>query len=116
MMISEQRLSLFLVPQPEPKNQGEPVYPHLCKDLADAQSSDTLKHIVQERYYQGIEKYGQPLMSQDGRDTFKDAIQECIDLLYYVEKGIMQGKDWYAIFASICIVAEMLVKDGFNDS
>lgn len=99
----------LLTPQPKPQRKGVIVYGHLRADLVDCQFSYELIELVEQRYYQGLVKYGQPLMSDDGRDTLSDAIQESIDLLYYIEKGILQGKDWYYILNQAGIVAEMLM-------
>jgi len=39
----------------------------------------------------GIERYGQPLYSNDGRNTTADLVQEPLDALLYAHKGAMAG-------------------------
>jgi hypothetical protein len=99
----------LLTPQPKPQKKGLIVYNHLRTDLTDCQFSYELIKLVEQRYYFGIEKHGQPLMTDDGRDTVSDAVQEAIDVLYYIEKGILQGKDWHYALMQAGIVVEMLM-------
>jgi len=48
---------------------------------------------VEERSAFGAEKYGQVLMSRDGRDSVNDAVQELIDALQYVQAARMKEQD-----------------------
>ena len=84
----------LLKPQPSPKQEGEIVYHHIKDFLELNDYNKTLQSLCHSRYLQGIKKYGQPLMSDDGRDTLADVLQEMLDLLVYLMKGILQGKDW----------------------
>lgn len=45
---------------------------------------------IQERRQHGIRKYGQPLMTEDGRDTLRDAWEEALDLCSYLTKALLQ--------------------------
>lgn len=45
---------------------------------------------LKKRTIRGIAKYGQPLMTFDGRDNLQDAFEEAIDLVQYLAKEIMQ--------------------------
>lgn len=54
---------------------------------------DELIHLVRERDAFGRAKYGQPLMSNDGRNGIEDARQELGDLLQYVMKCKLAGQD-----------------------
>lgn len=45
---------------------------------------------LRERREHGIRKYGQPLMTEDGRDTLRDAWEEALDLACYLTKALLQ--------------------------
>jgi hypothetical protein len=70
------------VPEPPPKPHGLVVPDELIKRL----QSPALIALVKERTAFGMKKYGQPLMTEDGRDGVEDARQELGDLLQYVCK------------------------------
>lgn len=75
------------VPEPPPKNKGFDVtkelihmlrhYPHVSRRLVS---------LVEERQEYGVQKYGQSLMSNDGRNGLEDARQELGDLIQYLYK------------------------------
>lgn len=73
------------VPEPAPLNEGLDVSEELMSILRALKKDATLK-LVEERRAFGIEKYGQSLMSGDGRNEIEDARQEMGDLLQYVFK------------------------------
>lgn len=84
-------------PEPPPKNEGRCVPEELKEwirqsDFADDHKRNIIELIDQRNAY-GLQKYGQPLMSQDGRNTVEDARQEAGDLLQYIYKAIMNGED-----------------------
>lgn len=47
--------------------------------------------MVETRTAFGMKKYGQMLMTEDGRDTGRDAVEEMGDLLQYAYKAKMNG-------------------------
>lgn len=84
------------VPEPAPMPKGEIVPDKLISIIEKMDrfcvnpevSKELLKliELVKERSAFGIEKYGQPLYSEDGRNGFEDARQELGDLLQYACK------------------------------
>jgi hypothetical protein len=86
------------VPEPPPVTRGEVVTTHLIaemskiRDLAP-QQVNALIVLVKERNAFGLAKYGQPLMTEDGRNGIEDARQELGDLLQYVCKCAMTRRD-----------------------
>ena len=92
------------IPQPKPKNEGFPIPMKLIEDI-DRQDGLTIGQklatvsLIQERSLFGYNKYGQLLMSEDGRDAVEDARQEFGDLLQYLYKAKVNGKD-LSIFQS----------------
>lgn len=104
-MSQEQQAS---VPEPAPVSRGVPVTPALLawlETLAHVKGAPELSALVRERDAFGRAKYGQPLMSDDGRNTVEDARQELGDLAQYLFKARMQGVDWDELRALINIVA-----------
>lgn len=79
----------ILAPQPAPKAKGQVVYYSL---LTKRQFKPEIKELLRRRFLQGMEKYGQPLMSDDGRDNDADLIQELIDAVFYCQKAILQDR------------------------
>jgi hypothetical protein len=91
------------VPEPPPVPRGEVVPVHLIAELSrirDYAAADSpviarrlneLIVLVEERNAFGVAKYGQPLMTNDGRNGLEDARQELGDLLQYVCKCAMAG-------------------------
>lgn len=92
----EARRSSASRPEPAPENAGEPVTPALVAWVQAQGLDESTKHEViagiEERSAFGAEKYGQVLMSRDGRDSVNDAIQELIDALQYVQAARMKGQ------------------------
>lgn len=90
--------------QPAPRNEGENV-PEAFRRWAALRGYDAAVALSEKRDAFGREKYGQPLMSDDGRDTMQDAVEEIgdparkrsgarkRDLMHYLFKAKMQGKD-----------------------
>lgn len=79
------------VPEPPPKHAGVEVTPALLKWLREQQAPEEIGQLIQARHNFGLQKYGQGLMTEDGRNTFEDARQEAGDLLQYLYKAQMQG-------------------------
>ena len=86
------------VPEPPPINVGLPVTPALLYYIQDTvdHSLDGVRRVkfvsdlVKSRDAYGFEKYGQHLMSEDGRCTMKDAKDELADFMQYAFKLKMQ--------------------------
>ena len=78
-------------PEAPPIARGEIVPDALCKRISEhprlsADGKERLICLVRERDAFGRAKYGQPLMSEDGRNGVVDARQELGDLVQYVCK------------------------------
>lgn len=84
-------------PQPSPVERGEPVSPEVlaflnrCTSINDDERG-ALKELIIQRCEYGMSKYGQLLMTKDGRDDVIDALQELGDLLQYAMKARMNGR------------------------
>lgn len=78
------------VPEPLPKRQGIEVTPLLIQWLEKMNMDDHVVKLIKERHLYGLEKYGQGLMTEDGRNTLEDAKQEAGDLLQYLFKARLQ--------------------------
>ena len=76
------------IPEPAPQNKGLEITPALILyiDSLKLSNPELVKKLVRERHEFGLEKYGQPLMSEDGRNGIEDARQELGDLLQYLYK------------------------------
>lgn len=89
------------VPEPAPKASGHVVPDtliHVIEKLRDTRCiepnvGDALVHLIRERDAFGRAKYGQPLMSNDGRNGIEDARQELGDLLQYIMKCRLADDD-----------------------
>jgi hypothetical protein len=81
------------VPEPPPQPHGVVVPDALCQYLQTRKPWrwEALLQLVLERDAFGRKKYGQPLMSEDGRNGFEDARQELGDLLQYTYKMYLAG-------------------------
>lgn len=75
------------IPEPPPLNRGDVVFTIANEFLkiseSDAIKRDAMRVLLEKRHNFGVKKYGQPLMTEDGRDTYEDAIQEIGDLYMY---------------------------------
>jgi len=58
--------------------------------------AEIMRKLLERREF-GIEKYGQPLMSRDGRDSLKDLEDEMLDALAYAHKIVMSGEPIHAL-------------------
>jgi hypothetical protein len=84
------------IPPGQIRHEGEPVFPELRSRLQDYHRSRLLD-LVNAREAYGIAKYGQTLMTDDGRDTPTEIINEMLDMLAYMTKWSMQDPDDFAI-------------------
>lgn len=80
-------------PEPDPQKSGLIVPDALIKYLKQRPNTQELVRLVEQRNEFGIRKYGQPLMSQDGRSGVEDARQELGDLLQYCYKCRLNGSE-----------------------
>lgn len=64
-------------PQPQPATGKLTVLDYVLADL-------------QERSNAGIQKYGTPLQTHNGRDAMWDAYQEALDLCVYLRQAILE--------------------------
>jgi len=102
--MSQQQAS---VPEPAPVAKGVPVTPELLAWLEQGKhlkGALELSALVRERDAFGRAKYGQPLMSEDGRNTLEDARQELGDLAQYLYKARMTGADTSSLLPLIALV------------
>lgn len=79
-------------PEPPPVPRGEPVSKWLIA-LLSMDGFDATADVVRARDAFGREKYGQPLMTEDGRDGVEDALQELGDAAQYIFKAAATGQD-----------------------
>ena len=83
----------MLAPQPAParSDRSESVTDWLLDRIDGSQpGSGPLMQLLIRRRAQGIERYGQELLTHDGRDPNVDALQEAVDLLIYLAKAEME--------------------------
>lgn len=99
-------------PEPDPQYSGQAVTPILVARLKELRCDTALIELIEARDAFGRQKYGQPLMSNDGRDGVEDAKQELGDLLQYCQKCVMAKQDTgelkALLVASLPILSELL--------
>lgn len=54
---------------------------------------DALIRLIEERKQLGIQRYGSPLMTHNGRDAGRDAVEEALDLTAYSMQVAMELRD-----------------------
>ena len=79
--------------EPKPRPEGQVVSDALIAYLKNRPKTQELVRLVQQRHQFGMQKYGQPLMSQDGRSGVEDAKEELGDLLQYCYKCRLNGSE-----------------------
>lgn len=81
--------------QPVPKKGGVEVYGILQKYLKGTagESDEYLQQKLKERYDFGKKKYGQALMTDDGRDSVRDLEEELLDTVYYLASNLHTKKN-----------------------
>lgn len=82
-------------PDPSLTDQSEPVWPFVIKalnnvNLLTEEEKNDLTKIFNSRNNFGIEKYGVPLSTFNGRNPIKDAFEESLDLLAYVTQSYLE--------------------------
>ena len=70
-------MSAKIKDQPNPSPGGAPIFALVREDM-------------EERERLGIERYGQTLQANDGRDSLVDAYQEALDMAIYLRKAICE--------------------------
>jgi len=95
------------VPEPPPEPRGEPVIPGLLAWLRE-QGEEAAAQLVVERDAFGTRKYGQTLLSDDGRDPIEDCRQELGDALIYSWKARMRGADGSSLFSLARVLRDLL--------
>ena len=69
--------SKVVTPQPAPHSGKLTVIDYVMADMA-------------ERAAAGVQKYGTPLQTHNGRDALWDAYQEVLDLVMYLRQAILE--------------------------
>lgn len=102
------------VPEPAPINKGVEVTPLLLNWLNQNGASESTLSLIHARHQYGLKKYGQGLMTEDGRNTFEDARQEAGDLLQYLFKAHLRGErptpEELAQFREVLVHCEVIMK------
>jgi hypothetical protein len=99
-------------PEPAPIARGEIVPDILIATIRRATNGpdgDDLIELIKERDSFGRQKYGQPLMTNDGRNGIEDAKQELGDLLQYLQKCKVANDD-LSEFENLLTVAIRVIK------
>lgn len=107
------------VPEPSPINKGEAVTPKLIEWIMNCseysiESREEVKKLIEQRQNYGINKYGQSLMTKDGRDSVEDAVQELGDLLQYTCKAIINKEDINKIKIILPFLEKMINEESTN--
>jgi len=129
--------SLPSLPEPPPQPRGQVVPVRLLAFIENAKSLeldpsfdemrndqlDKLADLIQQRNAFGMQKYGQPLYSQDGRNGLEDARQELDDLLQYVCKVQMspagqhteeEKQDFLNLFNTAAVLVRVILQNAQN--
>lgn len=92
-----------MIPQPAPitTKKSEEVLPMVIRRLSRAER-EVLEGELRRRAKQGLETYGVPLMTFNGRDTLQDALDELLDAMKYItqhehESGEVMINDFAAL-------------------
>jgi hypothetical protein len=64
--------------------------------------TEALIDLLRERSAKGIETYGTPLMTHNGRDAQRDALEEALDLCQYLMQMKMEEEDSAHAGPSVC--------------
>jgi hypothetical protein len=88
-----------------PGDQPLPTPGHECVQ-------DHLIALIEERKQLGRQRYGSPLMTHNGRDAGRDAVEEALDLTVYSMQVAMELRDLRAQLASVNALYEQWVKAG----
>ena len=74
--------------------------------LGNQKIPESLKPLFEERYKKGLETYGKPLTTDDGRDSLQDLKEELADAVLYshkitLESGILEQDNLTGILIHI---------------
>lgn len=75
-------------------------------EVIESEPDYVLQSMYQARRLEGIERYGQPLMRNDGRDEWRDYIEELLDAIAYAHRlrlstDVLRGLLLEAVSASV---------------
>lgn len=79
------------------ENVGEAVLADLDSTGYPLSVREAMRADLTARIALGIERYGQPLQTFNGRDAWKDAHDESLDLLHYLKQARLEAtarQDW----------------------
>lgn len=100
--------------QPPPVARGVIIVPLLVRWLNErgqGGSSAGVEPLLWQRYEFGLRKYGQPLMSGDGRRSASDAIEELLDALCYVVAAHIKDEDLERVRRLHALLGELLTHE-----
>ena len=103
---------VHIYPQPAPKKSGVEIYSFLPEILEGTSGQDNqyLQTKLRERYEFGKNKYGQALMTGDGRDTGRDIEEEALDAIYYMAKAVYNKTKCDNAISVLDVVSDMVKK------
>ena len=101
------------IPEPSPINKGVNVNEALKEYIKQLYEEtpyfkQKIIHLLEERNLYGLEKYGQSLMSKDGRDDIEDARQEIGDMIQYIFKAKINSKDTSELIPLVKFTLDLL--------
>lgn len=76
---------------------------------------DALIALIEERKQLGIQRYGSPLMTHNGRDAGQDMVEEAVDLAVYSMQVAMELQDLRAAVARVRAVVHIADVDDVTD-
>lgn len=97
--------------QPKPINKGIVIFNLIQSYLDKIQDKSFNNEVLEQlfnRYNFGLQKYGQPLMSDDGRDSVRDANEELLDCIQYVIKCKYNKCDLSSIRKTLYILNQII--------
>lgn len=91
-----------VLPPPEHRPDEPAVWDIVLRRMAavPAPIDERLRQDIAERNAMGIEKYGQPLKANDGRDPLVDGFQEALDLVVYLAKDDVETEQEHGRWSS----------------
>ena len=112
---------------PSSSSESESVLPSLLLKLAEyspitdkvdnlTYAEDLAAALVEFRSDFGLSKYGQRLLTFDGRDPVQDALEEFGDLLQYAWKARMEEKDLFRLKKLIPILVYIIYSVNYGIS
>ena len=82
---NEDRAQLQALAALQPEPPPTPGTGDLWLDVIERTTDPVLRELYVARRAQGIARYGVPLQRDNGRDHLRDAVQEAVDLVVYLE-------------------------------